>query len=238
MHSLVKSASIREPHRGTLFYLDWAGTPAVPGGMILKDDSIKQTIIECAKAEFLEKGYADASMRSIAEKAGYTTGMLYSRFADKNEIFSAIVDESANRLYDYFVGVQEEFAELPDEVQKSDMHTYVAQKVDRMIDILYDDFDAFKLIVCCSVGSGYEFYIEKMIRVEMKHTVRYIDLLRNMGMEVPEIREDLNHMLASALFYGMFQVVEHDLPKDEAVTYIKTLQVFFNAGWDKIMGFS
>ncbi len=202
----------------------------------MKDDSIRQKIIECAKAEFLENGYSEASMRSIAEKAGYTTGMLYSRFADKDEIFSAIVEQSANRLYDYFVEVQEEFAELPDEIQKTDMHTYVDEKVDRMIDIIYDDFDAFKLIVCCSSGSSYEFYIEKMISIEMKHTVRYINVLRNTGMEVPEIREDLNHMLASALFYGMFQVVEHELPKEDAVAYVKKLQVFFNAGWDKILG--
>lgn len=207
------------------------------GGVFLKDDTVRQKIMECAKAEFLEKGYIEASMRHIADKAGYTTGMLYSRFADKDKIFCAIVDEGANKLYDYFVSVQEEFAELPYEVQKNDMHSYVDQKVDKMIDIIYDDFDAFKLIVSCSAGSSYEYYIDKMISVEMKHTVRYINLLRSMGMKVAEVREDLNHMLASALFHGMFEVIEHDLPKEDAVDYVKKLQIFFNAGWDEILGF-
>ena len=52
-----------------------------------KDDSARGKILEAAKAEFMERGFAEASMRTIAERAGFTTGMLYSRFADKSEIF-------------------------------------------------------------------------------------------------------------------------------------------------------
>lgn len=202
----------------------------------MKDEIIKQKILECAKSEFLEKGYMNASMRTIAEKSGYTTGILYSRFADKDEIFCELVNDKATELYDYFISVQDEFASFEPERQKTDMHTYVDKKVDIMIDIIYSDFDVFKLIVSKSVGSSYECYIDKMIKIEMKHTVRFIDILKNMGIQVNEIREDLNHMLASALFYGMFEVVDHDLPKKDAIKYIKTLQIFFNAGWDKILG--
>lgn len=45
-------------------------------------------------------------------------------------------------------------------------------------------------------------------------------------------------MISSALFNGMFEVVAHDLPKEDAATYIKQLQAFFNAGWDRILGLS
>lgn len=203
----------------------------------MKNDAIRQRILDCAKDEFLEKGYIDASMRTIADKAGYTTGMLYSRFADKDKIFCALVDEGAEKLYNYFVNVQDEFASFEPEIQKNDMHSYTDQKVDQMIDIVYDYFDAFKLIVCKSGGSSYEYYIDKMVAVEMKHTVRYIGVLQDLGMQVNEVREDLNHMLASAMFNGMFEVVAHDLPKEDAIIYIKQLQYFFNAGWDKLLGF-
>ena len=30
----------------------------------------------------------------------------------------------------------------------------------------------------------------------------------------------------------------YDLPKEDAATYIKQLQAFFNAGWDRILGLS
>ena len=67
--------------------------------MKVKDESINSKLLECAKAEFMEKGFADASMRTIAERAGVTTGMLYSRFADKDEMFRSIVGEGAEKLY-------------------------------------------------------------------------------------------------------------------------------------------
>ncbi len=78
--------------------------------MKVKDESITEKLLQCAKAEFLERGFAESSMRTIAERAGVTTGMLYSRFADKGEIFRELVKGPAEELYNFFVGVQEEFA--------------------------------------------------------------------------------------------------------------------------------
>lgn len=201
-----------------------------------KDDSAVERILECAKEEFMERGFAEASMRTIAEKAGYTTGMVYARFADKNELFNAIVKEGAEKLYSYFTFVEDEFASFPAERQRAEMHTYVDGKVKEMVDIIYDYFDVFKLIVCKSAGSSYEFYIDKMIEVETENTFRFINVLKGMGIRTGEIRADLNHMLASALFNGMFEVVAHDFAKEDALTYIRQLQDFFNAGWDKLLG--
>ncbi len=202
----------------------------------MKDDAIRQNILECAKEEFLEKGFLDASMRTIARRAGYTTGMLYSRFSDKDEIFRALVDEGAELLYNYYEDVQNEFAAFEPQRQLDEMHEYVDAKIDNMIDIIYDHFDAFRLIVSKSTGSSYEYYIEKMIAIEMKHTDRYIELLQGLNIPVKPIRSDLNHMLASAMFKGIFEVVAHELPKADAISYIKQIQVFFNAGWDKLFG--
>lgn len=112
------------------------------------------------------------------------------------------------------------------------MPTNVDKKVDVMIDIIYDNFDAFKLIVCRSAGSGYEYYIDKMIDVETKNIVRFNEA----GIKMNDVRADLSHMLASAMFYGIFEVVDHDLPREEARGYIKQVQDFFNAGWDKLLG--
>lgn len=201
-----------------------------------KDDTAAQKILECAREEFMEKGFSDASMRTIAEKAGYTTGMVYSRFADKNELFRGLVEEGADELYNYFKKVEDDFAEFPPERQREEMHSYVESKVDVMVDMIYNHFDAFKLIVCKSAGSSYQYYIDKMIEVETDNTIRFINDLKASGLEIKEVRADLNHMLASALFNGMFEVVAHDLSKDDAKAYIKQLQYFFNAGWDKLLG--
>lgn len=202
-----------------------------------KDELAVDKILECAKAEFMEKGFADASMRSIAEKAGYTTGMLYGRFADKTQLFNELVEDPANRLFDYFTSAENTFFSMSAQKQYKDMHALVEEKVKAIIDIIYSDFDVFKLIVCKSAGSGYEYYIEKMVNLETENTLRYVDRLRENGIAVNDIRADLTHMLTSALFNGVLEIVWHDFPKEDALQYVTEVQNFFIAGWDHLFGF-
>ena len=185
-----------------------------------KDELAVDIILECAKEEFMEKGFEGASMRAIAERAGYTTGMLYG----------------ADRLFGYFSGAEDAFAAFPADRQYREMHSYVGEKVDVMMDIIYDNFDAFKLIVCKSAGSGYEYYIDQMIEIETKNTMRFIRALNEAGIPINEVRADLSHMLSSAMFNGIFEVVAHDLPREEAKHYVVQVEEFFNAGWDKLLG--
>lgn len=206
--------------------------------MKIKDKSINGKLLECARAEFLERGFADASMRAIAEKAGVTTGMLYSRFADKDEMFRAIVGEGAEKLYIYFSDVQENFASFSAEQQKKEMHSYTSGKMREMIDIIYEYFDSFKLIVCHSAGSSFEHYVDHMIDYETESTERFMRVLRESGASVKTVRRDINHMLSSALFNGIFEVVSHDFPKEDAMEYVDAVCEFFYAGWDKLMGLS
>ena len=79
-------------------------------------------------------------------------------------------------------------------------------------------------------------YVDKMIDVETESTFRFIDAVKGAGYEIADIRKDLAHMLASAMFNGMFEVVMHDLSREDARQYILKLQEFFNAGWDKLLG--
>ena len=201
-----------------------------------KDELAVDIILECAKKEFMEKGFEGASMRAIAERAGYTTGMLYGRFADKSQLFRELVSAAADRLFGYFSGAEDAFAAFPADRQYREMHSYVGEKVDVMMDIIYDNFDAFKLIVCKSAGSGYEYYIDQMIEIETKNTMRFIRALNEAGIPINEVRADLSHMLSSAMFNGIFEVVAHDLPREEAKHYVVQVEEFFTAGWDKLLG--
>lgn len=45
---------------------------------------VSEKIEACAKKEFLEKGYVDASLRTIAAEADTMTGLIYSRSGGKD----------------------------------------------------------------------------------------------------------------------------------------------------------
>ena len=72
-------------------------------------EGVYEAVLECAKKEFLEKGYKDASLRTIAQEAGTSTSSIYTRFGDKEGLFRAIVEPVAEEMRRMFLEIQENF---------------------------------------------------------------------------------------------------------------------------------
>ena len=70
----------------------------------------------------------------------------------------------------------------------------------------------------------------------LKEQFAVIEVLKNLGRQVPELDKDLCHMIASGMFNGIFEMIRHDMPKDRAKRFIDQLREFSTAGWLKIMG--
>ena len=204
---------------------------ALPRGTVAEG-----TLADAAREEFLAYGYMNASMRRIAAAAGCTTGTLYYRFRDKGELFRYLVDDAANEFMELYKNANEEFSRLPPSSQISCMAMYSHQHLDEMLGIIYRNFDAFKLIVSCGAGSGYEDYIDRLARMEEESTVAFIGTLKDAGRDVPEIRQELCHMLSNALFNGIFETVVHGFSYTQARDYVHGLERFFTAGWYELLG--
>lgn len=202
------------------------------------DLSTLQRIMTEGKKEFLKKGYKDASLRNIVKQAGVTTGAFYGYYPDKEALFHALVSAAAKELQEYFVKIQEGFANLTAEQKVSQIHSYNEEPMRYLLGYIYEYFDAFKLIVCCSDGTDYAYYIDSLVEIGARSTREFIVAAKAEGYQVNEIKPELIHILASAYFYGMFEVVIHDMPKVDADEYIAGITAFHRAGWDKIFGFA
>jgi AcrR family transcriptional regulator len=51
-----------------------------------------ERLLAAAREVFLERGFHAASVGEIAERAGYTTGAIYSNFGGKDDLFLAMLD--------------------------------------------------------------------------------------------------------------------------------------------------
>ncbi|HML36083.1 MAG TPA: TetR/AcrR family transcriptional regulator [Bacillota bacterium] len=202
----------------------------------MTEESTQNRLLEAGKAEFLQKGYKNASLRSIARQAGVTTGAIYGYYPDKAALFSALVSEPAIHLRDWYLSVQREFDAFPAEYKEKQLHGYTSRALEELISYVYLHFDAFKLVVCCSSGTEYEHYIDSLIEIEIEHTRRFIEALRGLGKHIPLLDDDMSHILTSAFYYGIFETVAHDMPEERAVQYIRTLNKFYSAGWDTVLG--
>ncbi|HKY20760.1 MAG TPA: TetR/AcrR family transcriptional regulator [Vicinamibacterales bacterium] len=56
-------------------------------------DTVRRKILNAARTLFLSDGYANVSMRKIADQIEYSPGAIYSYFTSKEDIFFALAEE-------------------------------------------------------------------------------------------------------------------------------------------------
>ena len=195
----------------------------------------QKKILDIGRKEFLDKGFKDASLRGIVKEAGFTQGAFYGYYPDKASLFEALVEPAASDLVDQFQKAQKAHFDLipQDKAKKSsDLSTeYLRQ----FIKYIYDNFDAFKLVVCCSEGTKYATYIHDLVDIEVAQSELYYTELNKKGKLEGHVSREFQHMIISAYFTAVFETVHHDMIREQAMEYIEELAVFFNSGWNGIL---
>ena len=201
-----------------------------------KSTATLEKIQEAAMSEFLDKGFQGASLRQIVKQAGVTTGALYGYFSSKEALFASIVEPHAAALMGRFMEAQTAFAEMPEKEQPEHMGLESSQCVHWMVDYICQHRQAVKLLLCRAEGTGYEQFIHNMVEVEVEYTLQYMEVLRLLGKDIPTLDKSLCHIIASGMFNGIFEIVVHDMPKEQAMRYVDQLRDFYTAGWLKLIG--
>ena len=187
-------------------------------------------ILRAAKQEFFANGFADTNVRAIAEKAGGTTGALYNLFDNKDGIFEALV----SGVFDEFLNTMShsDLLELQNFGMKtSDLSAIIElsqRRFLRMVDFFYDNWDAMKLIVCCSKGSSYEHIFDKAIDVTERETLQW---LKQDGVKMSRRIRFFIHVMVTSHFENLKEIFYHNLKKSEAVEYILDFNIYHCAGW-------
>lgn len=196
-----------------------------------------ESIKKAGRREFLDKGFKSASLRQIVKNAGVTTGAFYGYFSSKEALYNSIVEPHAAAVMGMFMRAQTQFADLPADEQPEHMGVESANCVSSMLDYMYENYEDFKILVCCSDGTSYENFIDNMVEIEVDYTYKFINVLRNLGNDVPDMDRQLCHIISSGMFNGIFEVIVHDMPQNKAKIYVRQLREFYLAGWKKIIGF-
>ena len=147
--------------------------------MRLLNDELAKNILEASKKEFLEKGFQKASVRSIAAAVNVTTGAVYRYYENKEALFDALVKEPAEELYELYRSYNEDFSNQELNKQMSELSDGVEDDTDGMLGFIYEHYDAFKLIACCSEGSKYADYVERLIEIETRSSIKLIQLMHD-----------------------------------------------------------
>ena len=190
----------------------------------------REKILNAAKREFLDKGFAGTNVRAVAQRAGVTTGALYNLFKNKDGIFEALVGGVFNEFLN-ILAYNDVFEARELDMKAGDLSeiTEMSQRrFLRMIDFFYANWDAMKLLVCCAKGSSFEHIFDKAIDLTEKKTLR---LLTMDGVKMSRRIKFFIHVMVTSHFENLKEIFYHNLKKSEAVKYVLDFNVYHCAGW-------
>ena len=197
-------------------------------------EGVYDAVLESAKAEFLDKGYQDASLRAIAQKAGTSTGSIYTRFGDKEGVFEAIVQPVVTGIMALVCEVQETFHGFDSETQKQRVNEYSFSGMERALDYMYAHFDEFCLLLDTAHGTRFQNFVDELAQVEVEYTYKFFEATGYSGVEDLSAARELLHIVSTGYFEGVFEVIRHRMDRETAGKYVRQLERYHSAGFDTL----
>ena len=189
------------------------------------DKETREKLIESAKAEFMEKGYNKASLRTICANAGVTTGALYFFFEDKADLFRAIVGKPVDELFSI---MQSHFDEDEDVVASAspdddpdeyiDDHSEIAQI---LIHHIYSNYDAAMLVLTKSQGSEYENIVDQIVEITENKSIEMMDKIAVKTGKKKKLNKYMLHLVIHIVVDSFVQLVIHESDEKKALKSIK-----------------
>lgn len=194
-----------------------------------EEKATREKLLESAKKEFLEKGYMKASLRTICKNAGVTTGALYFFFQNKEDLLSAIVEgpllELQNMMQSHFSMELTSgtelilFGDTTDDIETSK----------EIVKHLYQNHDAFQILLTKSQGSKYENIVDRFVEIVDEHNNRFADhVAEAFGRKRPDsyILHWLSHMQVDVFLY----MLTHEEDAEKAVQHIAEIGSYLLVG--------
>ena len=193
-------------------------------------------VLECAKEEFLSRGFLDASLRTIAQEAETSTGSIYTRFGDKEGLFRALAEPVVDEFKAMFRKVQEDFHQFPEEEQRAEMGQYTARHQEDLLDYIYDHFDVFRLLLDGAHGTRFSRFLDELVDIEVEYTYRYMEAAGCPARLGDALTEQLLHIVTTSRFESIFEVIRHGMSREEAREYIRLLSRYHRTGFFAVFG--
>ena len=191
-------------------------------------------IMAAAKAEFLEMGYENASMRSIGNRCQMTAAGIYRHCKDKEDLFYQLVSPAKERLGEW---AEAHMIRYEEPVRKGEHVIWQDSNIDMMRQIIYPNMEDYHLLIAKSKGTKYENYLHDMTETSQWKMLSYFGELRDAGYKVPSVKPAELHLLLTAYITALFEPVVHNYAYEEALSALDTIEKFFLPGWKQLMGF-
>ncbi len=202
--------------------------------MQVKKEDIKEKIMSSARREFLEHGYAEASLRVIAEKEGLTKGAVYSYFENKDALFCELAAPAINFIKSAFQHDQCYYASKTKDVL-FDSYEVTIQSFKSCAQAVFDNYESFKLLLFCSAGSSLQDYKERIIQLYAQNFYKVLSFFtKTESCHEGVMNEMFVHTLATTYVSFLEEIVLHEPERKEVNDYVEQMAIFIHSGIEKL----
>lgn len=194
--------------------------------MALKDHSLDDKIIRAAFDEFIEFGFQKASIRKISDRAGVTPGAIYTRYKSKDDLFCSLIENFLTAVKAQYEPVGEMYYSIQQSKDVGALLEAIRKEEEISLDLLFKYYDECILFYCRSEGSSIYDITQKMMENKTAVTVSYLK-----EMSQADIDWDGITMIIGEQFHYYRQILEKGYSKEKAVSCMKTVESFLEAGW-------
>ena len=197
--------------------------------MAIKDPTLDQAIISAAQAEFLAHGFRNASLHKIADRAGITTGALYTRYQNKDALFRSLVSPALDQIRQQMEPVARRYAQAHAQRSRQALMDAIRYEEQLYLDLLFDHYQDCVLFFCKSEGSSLQREMDAMMEEKAKQTVEFFRSMAAKPLDFDGIR-----LIAANQYNCYRQILLSGCSKEKARSCLETLDLFLEAGWGAI----
>ena len=197
--------------------------------MVYKNKMVDLKIITAAKEEFLMYGYNKASLRNIANKAGITTGSLYTRYKSKDDLFESLIIRDFKELDKSLEAVNNLYYESRKEKDVNKFLDAIKWEQELYLETIFNHHDDCVLLMCKSEGS----MIGKKTKKEINNRIKEsIDFFKSVSKH--EIDYDAIGFIMYQQVNFFISILEKNYDRKKTLSVIESLKPFVAAGWEKM----
>ncbi len=197
----------------------------------------KKKILESAMAEFLEKGFMNASLRTIAANAGLTTGAMYRHFKDKDALFCALVDDAINVSTKAVMMSDVSHHMNLDKLASKEHFEEENRPTNELLNYIFDNLDVYTLLLTKGAGSTHEHFQEEICDLYTKNCEQLFNWMFKNKFSAKKIDKMTAHFIASTVINAFMEIIIHKMSKKAAFQYIENIMEFTRYGMIHMIGF-
>ena len=197
-------------------------------------EGVYDRILNCAKEEFLSKGFNDASLRVIAKNANTSTGSIYTRFKDKDGLFVAVVKPLIDMIRAMSLELETSFKKQDALTQSLTMADFCMNSHADIIDFLYANKDEVYLLFNCAHGTSCENFLDELIAIEEKSTIDYLKTIGQSEILNDEVACKFIHNLCVTYCNSIFEPLLLNLSCEQAHAYDLMSTKYHTTGFNQL----